>query len=311
MDGMFVFATRLSLWPLFWGFSLAACSSSPAGSPASGPRSPSSTPDSSANASPALRVVYGATFTGVDPSKQTITLLSDGGHKFRITFTPPGYEDFVVSDGVREVDSIQGELEYASSMNQTESFRIHAADLPRLCLSAKRTGSIVVLGHAADHYTCKPASSDGNSELTIETGSGLLLAARAGGATIAATRIELNAKIPAGSFDLPAVPDPGATQGLLDSTSSGVPDARNAATAVERCRTEANGVLPKAIPATKGPKVTLQCGKAVESFAITPGNTVEYQPRGKDYSIVVSLSGGGEIDYDSAKCPGAPLCISE
>ena len=39
------------------------------------------------------------------------------------------------------------------------------------------------------------------------------------------------------------------------------------------------------------------------------GNTLEYQPDGNNFNIVVTLPDGSMIDYASAKCPGAPLCV--
>src|SRR6266542_561371 len=292
-----------------------ACSSSQISKPkAAAPAQSGGTSSASGGSirSRALRVVYHETFADSDPSSQTITLLSDGGSKFRVTFSPPGYEDFIVSDGVKEVDSIQGELEYAPMDQVHVFFRVRTVDLPKLCPAAKRAGRTAVLGRAADRYTCTPASSDDASELTIDSGSGLLLATKTATSTLAVTSFETNATIPAGSFDLPTVPGAVApTEGLLNSKSPGVPDAQAAATAIEKCRADTNGTLPRAIPATKGPKVILRCGKATESFAVTPGNTVEYRPTGSQYSVTVTLPDGSMIDYASSKCPGAPICIDQ
>ena len=44
--------------------------------------------------------------------------------------------------------------------------------------------------------------------------------------------------------------------------------------------------------ASKGPKVILHCGAATETFTVTPGNSVEYQPHGDQYDIVVTLPDG-------------------
>jgi len=255
-----------------------------------------------------LKVTYHATYEDADPSAQTITLLSDGGRKFRVTFDPPGYEDYVVSDGVKEVDSIQGQLEYAPTIQP--AFRVGTEDLAKVCPEAKRVGRTTVLGRAADRYTCKPASPDESSEITIDSGSGILLAERAETSTIAATSIDVNATIPAGSFVLPNVPV-APEPGLLDSKSPGVPDAQAAATAVEKCRADARGALPPPIPATKGPKVILQCGAGTETFAVTPGNSVAYQPHGNQYDITVTLPDGSSVLYASSKCPGTPICIEK
>jgi len=294
---------------------VAGCSSSQTSKPKAatpGQSGGTSAASGSSVGSGALRVVYHKTFTDSDPSSQTITLLSDGGRKFRVTFSPPGYEDFIVSDGVKEVDSIQGELEYAPTDQGRVLFRVRTVDLPKLCPAAKRVGRTAVLGRAADRYTCAPASSDDDSELTIDSGSGLLLAAKAATSTLVVTSFEMNAAIPAGSFDLPTVPSAATpTEGLLNSKSPGVPDAQAAATAIEKCRAENNGTLPPAVPATTGPKVNLRCGKATESFAVTPGNTIEYQPNNSQFSITVTRPDGSMIDYDSSKCPGTPLCINK
>jgi hypothetical protein len=293
----------------------AGCSSSQTNKPEAATPAKSGGPSTASGGSigsGALRVVYHETFTDSDPTSQTITLLSDGGRKFRVTFSPPGYEDFIVSDGVKEVDSIQGELEYAPTDQARPFFRVRTVDLPKVCPAAKRVGRTAVLGRAADRYTCTPASSDGDTELTIDSGSGLLLAAKTATSTVAVTSFEMNAAIPAGSFDLPTVPSAATpTEGLLNSKSPGVPDAQAAATAIEKCRTDTNGTLPPAVPATKGPKVSLRCGKATESFAVTPGNTIEYQPNDSQFSITVTLPDGSMIDYDSSKCPGTPLCINK
>ena len=120
----------------------------------------------------------------------------------------------------------------------------------------------------------------------------------------------MNATIPAGSFDLPIVTTPPApTEGLLNSKSPGVPDAQNAATAIEKCRVDAHGTLPPPIR-TKGPKVILHCGPKTEAFAVTPGNSVDYQPHDGQYDITVTLPDGSMVTYASSKCPGTPICIN-
>jgi hypothetical protein len=197
-----------------------------------------------------LKVIYHAIYQDADPSAQTITLLSDGGNKFRVTFAPPGYADFLVSDGVREVDSIQGELEYATSPKDT--FIVGTRGLTKACPGAKRTGPAQVAGRTGVRYVCKPGSVDEFSEMTIDSGTGILLAAKAETSTIAATSIDVNATIPAGSFDLPKVTSPAApAEGMLNSQSPGVPDAQAAAAAIERCRADSRGALPPAIGATR------------------------------------------------------------
>jgi hypothetical protein len=292
---------------------VAACSSSQSSKPGADTSThrvePSLGPRTSAE-STGIRVIYHATFTDSDPSVQTITLLSDGGRKFRVTFDPPGYQDFAVSDGVKEVDSIDGRLEYAPTI--IPAFRVSTEDLPKVCPEAQRIGRTTVLGRAADRYTCKPASPDEYSEITIDNDTGIALAAKSETSTIAATSIDVNATIPTGSFDLPKVPAPAnPTQGMLDSKSPGVPDAQAAATAIEKCRADARGTLPPPIRATKGPKVILHCGAGSETFAVTPGNSIEYQPHGNQYDITVTLPDGSSISYASSKCPGTPICINK
>jgi hypothetical protein len=287
------------------GFGVAACSSSQSGRPVT----VTPTQRGSGEAT-GLRAIYHATFAeGIDPSAQTITFLSDGGGKFRITYDPPAPQEFAVSDGVKEVDSAQGLLEYGTMVHP--SFRFGAEDLPQLCPEPTRAGRTTVLGRAADRYACKPAEGDQFSEVTLDSGNGLLLAAKSEISTIAATSIDVNATIPAGSFDVPIVTTPPApTEGLLNSKSPGVPDAQSAATAIEKCRADTHGALPPPIRATKGPKVILHCGARTETFAVTPGNSVEYQPKGDQYEIVVTLPDGSMIAYASSKCPGTPLCIN-
>jgi hypothetical protein len=70
-------------------------------------------------------------------------------------------------------------------------------------------------------------------------------------------------------------------------------------------------IAPPAIPATKGPKVIVHCGAATETFAVTPGNSLDYQPHGDQYDIVVTLPDGSFITYASSKCPGTPICINK
>lgn len=293
-------------------FAVAACSSSqtkqsgtvtpaPSGGPPSGsPRS---------GESRGWRVIYHATFPGADPSVQTVTVLSDRGRKFRVTFDPPGYQDFVVSDGVKEVDSDQGLLDYAPTVHNT--FVVGTGDLPEVCPEARRVGRTEVVGRQADRYACKPPEVDQFAEVTIDSDNGILLAAKSETSTIAATGIDLNVTIPAGSFDLPQVPTAPPTEGLLNSKSPGVPDAQAAARAIEKCRADAHGTLPPAVAATKGPKVFLHCGAATETFTVTPGNSVEYQPQGDQYDIVVTLPDGSFVTYASSKCPGTPICINK
>jgi len=294
-----VFAAGLVL------FVVAACSSSQNGSLESGE-------------STGVRVVYHATYTDADPSEQTITFLSDGGRRFRVTFDPPGYEDFIVSDGVKTVESIEGTPEYISG-DQTgigwqDFFRVRAGDLQRVCPGAKLVGQTTVLGRAADRYTCDPAD-DESAEITIDSDSGILLDVKSDSLTIVATSIDMNAAIPAGSFDLPTVPT--VTSDVTapptpDSKSPGVLDAQNAATAIEKCRADAHGVLPPPIRAAKGPKVILHCGGRTETFAVTPGNSVEYQPQDDFYELVVTLPDGSMI-FAMSDCPGEPadLCIKQ
>jgi hypothetical protein len=216
-------------------------------------------------------------------------------------------QEFAVSDGVKEVDSAQGLLEYGT----TPSFRIGTEDLPQLCPEPTRASRTNVVGRAADRYTCTPAGGDQFSEVTLDSDNGLLLAAKSEIVTIAATSVDVNATLPAGSFDVPIVTTPPApTEGLLNSKSPGVPDAQSAATAIEKCRADTHGTLPPALRATKGPKVTLHCGARTESFTVTPGNSVEYQPQGGQYEIDVTLPDGRMIGYASAKCPGTPICIN-
>ena len=167
---------------------VAACSSSRSSRPGAATSTHAGEPSLGSRTSAestGWRVSYHATFTDSDPSAQTITLLSDGSRKFRVTFDPPGNEDFAVSDGVKEVDSIQGQLEYAPTIQLT--FRVGTEDLVKVCPEAKRVGRATVLGRAADRYTCKPASPDESSEITIDSGSGILLAEKAETSTIAAT----------------------------------------------------------------------------------------------------------------------------
>jgi hypothetical protein len=302
--GASVFAAGIVL------FAIAACSSSQTSR--SGPVTATRTggPPSGSGGQgglTGLRVIYHATFKNADPSAQTITFLSDGG-KFRVTYDPPGYQDFAVSDGVKEVDSIQGELEYAPTIHP--SFHVGTEGLPQVCAEPNRAGRVTVLGRTADRYTCKPPSPDELSEVTIDSDSGTLLAAKSETSTIAATSIDVNATIPAGSFDLPRVTTPPApTEGLLNSKSPGVPDAQNAATAIEKCRADSHGALPPPIR-TKGPKVILHCGAKTEAFAVTPGNSVDYQPHDGQYDITVTLPDGSMITYASSKCPGTPICIN-
>jgi hypothetical protein len=253
-----------------------------------------------------LRVIYHATFKDADPSAQTITFLGGAGGKFRVTYDPPGYQDFAVSDGVQEVDSVQGELTYGP-INRPP-FRFGPEDLPQFCAEANRVGRTTVLARTADRYTCKAPGPDELSEITIDSGSGILLSSKSETSTIAATSIDMTATIPAGSFDVPKLPLP--TQGLLNSKSPGVPDAQSAATAIEKCRADAHGALPAPIRATKGPKVILHCGAKTEAFAVTPGNSVDYQPHDGQYDITVTLPDGSMVSYASSKCPGTPICIN-
>jgi hypothetical protein len=69
--------------------------------------------------------------------------------------------------------------------------------------------------------------------------------------------------------------------------------------------------VPPAIRATKGPKVIWQCGAATEIFAVTPGNSVDYQPHGDQYDIVVTLPNRISVVYASSKCPGTLMCINK
>jgi hypothetical protein len=291
---------------------VAACSSSQSGKPGAGTRAQSGRPSAGSfgsGGSTGWRVIYHATYVDADPSVQTITLLSDGDRKFRVTFAPPGYADFAVSDGVKEVESIQGLLEYAPTVDNT--FIVAAGDLPKVCPKAKPVGSAAALGHTGVRYVCDPVNIDESSEVTVDGGNGILLAAKSETSTITVTSIDLNATIPAGSFDLPKVPTARPTQGLLTGGSPGVTDAQKAASAIERCRTEANGRLPPMIRPTKGPTVILHCGAATETFAVTPGNSVEYQPHGSQYDITVTLPDGSSVTYASSKCPGTPICIDK
>jgi hypothetical protein len=150
------------------------------------------------------RVIYHATFTDADPSAQTITFLSDRGRKFRVTFDPPGCQDFVASHGVKEVDSDQGLLVYTPTVHN--AFVVGTGDLPSVCPEARRVGRTEVVGRAANRYACKPSEVDQFSEVTIDSDSGILLAAKSETSAIDAASIDLNVTIPAGSFDLPQVP---------------------------------------------------------------------------------------------------------
>jgi len=316
--GVFIAGTRLmrirgSALALATGlvlFALVGCSSSETKQSGTVTPAPSGALSGSSRSgeSRGWRVIYHATYTDADPSVQTVTFLSDRGRKFRVTFDPPGYQDFVVSDGVKEVDSDQGLLDYAPTVHNT--FVIGTADLPTACPEARRVDRTQVAGRAADRYECTPPEVDQLSEVTIDSDNGILLAAKSQTFTIAATSIDLNVTIPAGSFDLPQVPTAPPTEGLLNSKSPGVPDAQAAATAIEKCRANTHGTLPPAIPATKGPKVIFHCGAATETFAVTPGNTVDYQPHGDQYDIDVTLPDGSFITYASSKCPGTPICIN-
>jgi len=123
--------------------------------------------------------------------------------------------------------------------------------------------------------------------------------------TIAATSIDVNVTIPAGSFDVPIVTaSPAPTEGLLASKSPGVPDAQSAAIAIEKCRADTHGALPPPIRATKGPKIILRCGARTETFAVTPGNSVEFQPQGDQY-LPLPLVGLTRFDGHprSGACP--------
>ena len=86
---------------------------------------------------------------------------------FRITYDPPVPQEFTVSDGVKEVDSAEGLLEYGT----TPSFRVGAEDLPQLCPQPTRASRTTVLGRAADRYTCKPAGGEQFSEVTLDSGN--------------------------------------------------------------------------------------------------------------------------------------------
>jgi hypothetical protein len=105
--------------------------------------------------------------------------------KFRITHDPPGYQDFVVSDGVKEVDSDRGLLDYAPTVHNT--FIVGTGDLPTVCPEARRVGRIEVVSRAANRYACKPPEVDQFLEVTIDSDNGILLAATSKPSAIYAT----------------------------------------------------------------------------------------------------------------------------
>lgn len=198
---------------------IAACSSSQSGQHAAVrpvQSSGSLTPSSEPSRLGPLKVVYHVKTVNADPPEQTMTLFSDGGSKFRMTWSPPGYEEWVVSDGIRAVESQDhGQLNYYTEEELTKRSLgpfLTAADLAKTCTAVSRLGSATILGRSADRYGCQDNNGEGlPTEITLDSKTGLLLRSTSDAATLTVTSIDLHPTIPAGSFDLSAFPSPAPT----------------------------------------------------------------------------------------------------
>lgn len=195
---------------------VAGCSSSKTSEP--GKVNPPQTSRSSTGVAPVqvpLRIVYRekSAYADSDPLEWTRTVLSDGNRKVRITWNPHVYDDWVVSDGARAVESQDhGSLVYLTrdEVSQVLPF-VTPAQLPMVCPGAVRVGSPTILGRQAIRYTCEKGGQQISfAEITMDSKSGLLLATVSGDGTSEVTSIELNPQIPVGSFDLSAFPSPAA-----------------------------------------------------------------------------------------------------
>jgi hypothetical protein len=209
---------------------LAACSSAQTGTAAgvkpvlsSGP----STGSGKASRSGPLRVVYDLKFLdGSDPNEQTQTVLSDGARKFRVTWTPTRYLEWVVSDGLRGVQSSQhGHLDYLTPAEVAQDQPIvTSSDLPTICPGAKPIGRKTILSRTGIRYLCQDTATGLTLELTLESDTGLILSIVASDLTQTVTSIDLHPTIPAGSFDLSAFPiSPTAPPSCLRGVASPTP----------------------------------------------------------------------------------------
>jgi hypothetical protein len=181
-----------------FGFVLAACGS-PKGA------HPSSTGSTDAPTT-GYRVVYKLSANGEDQG--TITVLTDGGQRERMTVANGADVTTYVTDGKRLVSVYATEAPREESMEGFFGYVVHERDgtLARVCPAAKRTGVVTIVGRTATRFSCEPDSqASGLSEIAVDDQTGLVLGTNnAAEDRTTAVEVDVHATLPLDSFVVPA-----------------------------------------------------------------------------------------------------------
>jgi hypothetical protein len=180
------------------GFALTACGSPKAAHP--------STTGSTSASTTGYKVVYKLSANGEDQG--TITVLTDGGRRERMTVANGSDVTTYVTDGRRTVSIYASEAPQEESMDGFFGHVVHENDgtLAKVCPASRRTGVVTIVGRAATRYSCEPTGQGNDySEIAVDQQTGLILGTNdAAEGRTSAVQVDVHATLPSDAFVVPA-----------------------------------------------------------------------------------------------------------